>query len=138
MAESAESMFRRGMISHKQASRLGVLRGTRAEPSKMADFDDKRDDEGDGKERGDRVASSRHINDKRTTRAGSPIASKPTKGGQAGAEHQPSDDEIDQAAHQRPAFPKQGKGTTAVPRKIRKRGTPSGPLYGGPSNRKYG
>ena len=104
----------------------------------MADFDDKRDDEGDGTERGDRVAASGHINDRRTTRAGSPIASKPTKGAQAGAEHQPRSDEIDEGDNQRPAFPKQGKGTTAVPRKIRTRGTPSGPLYGGPNNRKYG
>lgn len=134
MAESAESLFRRGMISSKQAAKLGALKGTKHQASKMADFDGKGSvDQGGIRDRGDKIASSKHINNKRTTRAGSPIASKPSKGGQAGAEHQPGTDEINEADNQRPAFPKAGGGK----RDPRRKGPiqASGPMYGGPNSR---
>lgn len=134
MAESADSLFRRGMISSKQASRLKVLKGTKHQASKMADFDGKGSvDEGGVRDRGDRVAAKDHVNNRRTTRAGSPIASKPSKGGQAGAEGQPGTDEINEAAAQKPAFPRAGGGK----RDPRRKGPiqASGPMYGGPNSR---
>lgn len=138
MAESADSLFRRGMISEKQAGRLGVFRDQKDQPTKMAAFDEKggKRDQGGVKDRGDKVAAKGHINDKRTTRAGSPIAGKPSKSGQAGREDQFDVDEIDDGENQKPDFPTQrGKGRKGSPPRQRGKVQPSGPAYGGPNSR---
>jgi hypothetical protein len=139
MAESPDSLFRRGMISSKQMGKLAAQRGTRAEPSKMANFDDKggRRDQGAGRDRGISETSVGHINNARQQREGSAIASKPTRGGRVNKGGQPGVDAINQ--DQRPAFPaggtprKQSLGTPARARGGRQR--PSGPMYGGPNGR---
>jgi hypothetical protein len=114
MAESVDSLFRRGMISPRQGAKLGVLKGTRAQNSKMASFDDKagKRDQGGRADHGDKQADSRHIN--RNQRAGSKIASQPTKGGFSKQARPPTDDEIDQRDVQKPDFPK-GAGKLSRP-----------------------
>lgn len=139
--ESADSLFRRGMISEKQY-KLKALAGTKAQPSKMAKFDDKggRRDQGAGRERGIPEMGSRHINNARTQREGSAIASRPTRGGRVNAGGQPGVDAIDE--RQGPAFPagsrprKQALGTPARARGGAPRS--SGPQYGGPASRANG
>jgi hypothetical protein len=146
MAESGNSLFARGMISGKQAAKLKVLRGTRAQPAFGAaeePFHGKqgRADQGRNRDRGETaVASVGHINKARQQREGSAIASRPTKGGRVNAGGQPQVDAINQ--NQRPAFPagakvrRQAMGTPAAARGGRQR--PSGPMYGGPSSQADG
>ena len=110
-----------GMISEGQHQRLRNLghyghasKGTRAQPSKMAPFDDK---QAMGNEhlppRGATAANSRSIDENQ--REGSPIASKPTRGGGVGgSKRSPTTDAINE--DQRPKFPggdtikKRGRG----------------------------
>jgi hypothetical protein len=134
MAESAHSLFRRGAISPRQASRLGVVKGTKHQTSKMADFDEKSKDEGNNKTRGIADTDSSSIN--KNQRAGSVIGGKPTKGGFVQSKGQPDADAIDQ--NQTPKFPKgdtvkasHGKLSTKLKARIR----PSGGEYGGPNGR---
>lgn len=147
MAESVESLFRRGMISPRAGKRAGVLKavnGTKHERSKMADFEEKSGmrDQGGVRDRGDGLAGTDHINRKANTRAGSPIASKPSKGGQAGAEAQPGTDEINEGRNQRPDFPREGsrpkKQAMGTPKRSRGGVTQSGPQYGDPNSRRFG
>jgi hypothetical protein len=114
MAESASSLFRRGMISSKQGAKLGVLKGTRAQNSKMADFDGKagKRDQGGRIDYGDKNADSTHIN--RNQRVGSKIAGAPSKGGFLKQGRQPGARELDQADVQKPDFPK-GAGKLSKP-----------------------
>jgi len=141
MAESAESLYRRGMISPRQAGKLGILKATKAQPSKMADFDAKESGgSGDGS-----IAGRNHINNRGTADLGSPqrASGKPStgafvknKGGQ------PRANEIDEPAAQKPNFPRQGsrasKQSLSTPKRARGRVTASGPEYGGPNSRSYG
>ena len=91
MAERMDSLFRRGLISPKAMEKLGKRRSakpkgfsaTGVQPAGMADFDDKRGvrDQGGVRDRGARVAGSRHID--RTQDLGSPAraSGRPSKGG---------------------------------------------------------
>ena len=145
MAESAQSLFRRGMISPKQATKLGVLKGTKLNPAFGAGeepFENKagRRDQGGTHDRGITEAGVGHINNARQQREGSAIASRPTRGGRVNKGGQPSVDAIDQ--DQRPTFPagakvrRQAMGTPQRARGGRQR--PSGPMYGGPSSQADG
>ena len=99
-----------GMISEGQHQRLRNLghyghaaKGTRAQPSKMAPFDSK---EANGNEhlpqRGPKASGTRAIDENQ--REGSPIASKPTRGGGVGgSKRSPTTDAINQ--DQTPKFP---------------------------------
>lgn len=147
MAESADSMFRQGLISEREFKRLGAksaatkaARGTKVQPSKMAEFDNKegRRDQGGVRDRGDRLAGNGHINRMRNPKGDSAIAKRPSKRALAGREHQPGTDEIDESDNQKPAFPRgdrmkrRGRVGVSAP------GKSSGPQYGGPSSRADG
>jgi hypothetical protein len=114
MAESVDSLFRRGMISSKQGAKLGVLKGTRAQNSKMANFDDKggKRDQGGPRDSGDKNADSAHLN--RNQRIGSAIAGGPSKGGGQKQARSPHARELDEADVQKPDFPK-GAGKLSRP-----------------------
>lgn len=143
MGESVDSLFRRGAISEKQMRRMGGAapgpKGTRAQPSKMANFDDKggRRDQGGGKDRG---AVGRAAIDERQD-MGSPerASGKMSKGASVNASGQPRAHEIDAPENQRPEFPSGGRVAAKNGRRQvgvkGPAGKSSGPLYGGPSSR---
>src|SRR5258708_19515329 len=90
MAESMESLFRRGMISPKALGKLAakssskpkILNETRVQNSRMADFDGKSKDEGTNRDRGERsVAGSRHIDTKQDLGTRARASGRPTRGG---------------------------------------------------------
>ena len=127
-----------GMISEREHVRLRNLghyaHPTKSQPSKMANFDDKsKTDAGLGPS-GPGAAGTDSIN--KNQREGSPIASKPTRGGGVGGSKAiPTASAINQ--DQTPKFPagatvkKRGKWKSHRGAKIR----PSGPEYGGPNSR---
>jgi hypothetical protein len=148
MAESMESLFRRGMISPKALGKLAakskpkILNQTRVQNSRMADFDDNSKDEGANRDRGARsVAGSRHIDTKQDLGTPARASGRPSRGGFVRDQMQVNTDEIDDANNQRPAFPKGAKVKAANgARQVGVKGPPgksSGPEYGGPSSRKY-
>lgn len=142
MGESATSLFRRGMISPKAAyAKPGILKQTKpGVPLEMADFMDKggRNDQGGVRDAGDRsVASTRHIDTRQDKGSPARASGKPSKGGSAGAEVQPTRRRaIDEASLQRPAFPGGGKVRASEARRtVNKRSKGgverSGGYYGG-------
>src|SRR5260370_38450297 len=92
MAESVESLFRRGLISSKAMEKFGK-RGNEAKPkipnetkvqaSKLANFNDKsgRDDQGGARDKGAKVASVRHIDICQDLGSPARASGRPTKGG---------------------------------------------------------
>ena len=152
MAESMESLFRRGLISRKAMEKLGTRRGvkprvlnaTRVQPARMASFDDKSGarDQGGVRDKGARVASAGHID--RAQDLGSPAraSGRPSRGGFVRDQMQVHRDEIDDPYNQTPGFPNGARVRAANGvRQVGVMGPPgrsSGPQYGGPSSRKYG
>jgi hypothetical protein len=150
MAESMESLFRRGMISPKALGKLAakssskpkVLNQTRVQNSRMADFDGKSKDEGTNRDRGARsVAGNRHIDTKQDLGTPARASGRPSRGGFVKDQMQVNTDEIDDVDNQRPAFPRGAKVKAANgARQVGVKGPPgksSGPEYGGPSSRRY-
>ena len=145
MGESMESMFRRGGISPKVMKRMAkpaILKKTRPQKSKMADFDSKRGlrDQGGTKDRGE--VPTNEINNKTNQRAGRPALAGglPTKAAQTrGNKAGPSSAAINESTGKK--WPGVGSGIKKSARRVGVKGgvTPSAPSqYGGPSNRKYG
>lgn len=141
MSESADSLYRRGMISERQGKRLGVVKGTKAENSRMAEFDGKEGvrDQGGNKDRGHALGSRNHINQASNTRANSSVVKQPSKGGFVKNKGKaPDSDEINQGTSQRPNFPagdKIKRRAGGAPRRVAAKAQPSGPEYGGPNSR---
>lgn len=115
MGESAVSMFRRGMISPKQADKLGILKQTKTQNSRMADFDGRGSvDEGGRKDKGAGEASSRHIDKRQDKGTPARASGKPSAGGSAGAESQPvRRGHLDAASLQKPDMAR-GAGITSA------------------------
>lgn len=145
MAESMESMFRRGMISKKQMGRMAkpaILKKTRAQKTKMAGFDSKKGvrDQGGVKDRGEVPVNE--INHPTNQRAGRPALAGglPSKGAQTrGNKAGPGPNSIDQSTGKK--WPGAGSSVKKSARRVGVKGgvVPSAPSqYGGPSNRKYG
>ena len=146
MAESMDSLFRRGAISSKQMGRMSkpaILRKTKPGiPSKLANFDERTKDEGRAHGRGIREVSVDEINESAVQDRGGRVGT-PTKGGRAGVERTAAKTaHIDDGALQRPAFPagakvsgKNGKRQVGIKGPA---GKSSGPQYGGPSSRANG
>jgi len=141
MAESVESLVRRGMISSRQAERMGLKaqRGAKAQPSRMPGSKEERD-EGAGTAQG--AVSTNAINERdpfaRPRKERNPL--KPFMK-RKGVKGQPRADEIDDREFQEPDFPagtKPSKQKLDTPRRARGPVQPSGPIYGGPSSRRYG
>jgi hypothetical protein len=153
MAESIESLFRRGLISSKAMEKFGkrgneakpkILSETKVQASKMANFADKRgrNDQGGVRDKGAKVASAHHIDVRQDLGSPARASGRPSKGGFVPDQMQVQSDEIDDADNQQPAFPKAAKvkaangsrqvGVKAPP------GKSSGPQYGGPNSRYYG
>lgn len=147
MAESMESMFRRGMISKKQmgrAAKPAILKKTKSGvPTKMADFDSKagRGDQGGVRDRG--AVGPGEMNKRANQKPGTPAdaGGLPSKGGQTvGNKAGPSVNAIDQNTGKK--FPGEGSSMKSNGRKVgvgggsRPKSAPS--QYGGPSSRKYG
>jgi hypothetical protein len=137
MAESMNSLFRRGMISEKQMGRMekpAILRQTKpGVPTKMAKFEHKRKDEG-SKDRGEIPPTEiNHPTNQRLGKIGTV-----SKGGQVGKGAQPTVNAINQ--DQTPKFPA-GDRIKANRRQVGVKGhggKSSGPEYGGPSSRADG
>jgi hypothetical protein len=115
MAESAESLFRRGMISPKQFGKLGAQKGTRTNPAFQAGEEafsgrQGRADQGGRRDAGERsVAGTGHINNRRTSDFGTPARAggKPSKGGSAPSRGGvPNHAQIDESSEQTPTFPR--------------------------------
>ena len=114
-AESISSLHRRGAISDKQMSKHGlkgkkrgapaITRGTRAQASKMAGFEDQGGDEGSGRQRGIDRSTADHINKHKPP-------SNMSKGAKAGPERGPAPvDEIDDGHSSGPSFLASAKAT---------------------------
>lgn len=164
MTQSMNSLMRQGLISAGAKSKLAVLRGTRAQKTKMVTFDGRKKDEGGRKDHGE--VPNREIN--HPTNQSDRIGSKPSKiagratgfmagkpngksrsrqgGGIGKRESQVSRGQIDSAEMQGPRFPAGagyvGKGAagknTRMKGPIRRTGGPGGQvgqLYGGASKR---
>ena len=167
MGESMKSLYRRGAISGKQMRKMGGHREpdrddrggrsdhdadnrgkrTTAQPSKMADFNSKKRDEGSvrGNSAGRALGGFNEINHKPNQKVGSASMNLglPSKGARVNKGGQPHVDAINE--NQSPKFPagatvkknsrpvgRQGLGGTSPGLRS------SGPEYGGPSSRKYG
>lgn len=140
MTLSAKSLHRSGSISDKQMAKLQVLRGTRAQKSKMAPFMQKTKDEGHPKNRGIPEISVNEINNGRVQDKGGSFGvggkrAPPSKGGRAGPESGVSVSEINRADYQTPKFPSGGNVKSSNPKTgntkmIAKRKQRSLPMYG--------
>lgn len=64
MAQSARSLMRSGLISPKASAKLAVLKGTRAQGSKMAAFEHKFRDQGRVQQTGHSEFDGSHVNKK--------------------------------------------------------------------------
>ena len=122
MAETAESLFRRGAISKKQAGKMRVgdlpkvLRSTKVERANEEDFDGKQGmrDQGGLRDRGPKDTGRDAIN--KNQRDSSAIGGRPSRDGYVRNPKggQPNVDEIDQGGNQKPEFPRSaGLGTKA-------------------------
>jgi hypothetical protein len=143
MAESIESLFRRGQISGRQLKRrFRTGRDGAGVPTKMAAFDDMTKDEGSVHQRGEIPGNEiEHPTNQRKNKVG-----RVSRGGGAGRQGTVRQDQINAAEYQRPNFP--ARGSRLEPREVHRRvgvaqsdtgsNQSSGPLYGGPSSRKYG
>jgi hypothetical protein len=143
MAESIESLFRRGQISGRQLKRrFQTGRDGAGVPTKMADFDDPTKDEGSVHQRGEIPGNEiEHPTNQARKRFG-----RVSRGGDVNASGNPKANQINQADYQRPSFP--ARGSRLEPGEARRRvgvaqsntgsNQSSGPLYGGPNSRRYG
>jgi hypothetical protein len=134
MTLSAKSLHRSGSISDKQMAKLQVLRGTKAQKSKMAPFMQKTKDEGHPRNNGIPEMDTNQINNKRVQDAGGKYGT-PSKGGRQTLGGQPKVGEINNGASQRPKFPSGGNVKASNPKTgntkmIAKRKQQSLPMYG--------
>ena len=136
MPRSASSLMRAGAISAKALN--STLAKTRAQKTRMANFDSRQRDEGD--KENDGVVRIDHIDNKEFQRVGSreTASGKPSRGGQARGGTEPRRDQIDQAPMQRKKFPAghrmKGKGNKSGPAGhvgVKGGVVQSGPEYGG-------
>src|SRR5271157_1597206 len=147
MAESMQSLFRRGLISPTALAKLGkrkpkILNETKVQASKMANFDGKRGVRDQGGVRDKGVASARHIDIRQDLGSPARASGRPSAGGFVPDQMQVHSDEIDDADNQAPAFPKAAKVKSANgARQVGVKGPAgksSGPQYGGPNSRSNG
>lgn len=144
MTLSAKSLHRSGAISDKQMAKLQVLRGTKAQKSKMAPFDSKQKDEGHQRNKGIPEMRTDQINNGRVQDKGGSFGmggrrGPPSKGGRAGPEGQVHVNEIDRADKQQPKFPSGGNvkasnpktGNTRMKSKTKQRSLPMYGNFGG-------
>jgi hypothetical protein len=134
MTLSAKSLHRSGSISDKQMAKLQVLRGTKAQKSKMAPFMQKTKDEGDRDNLGIPEMRVNQINNKRVQDAGGKYGN-PSKGGSVNKTGQVSVNEINRGDYQTPKFPAGGNVKASNPktgntRMKAKKKQPSLPMYG--------
>lgn len=134
MTLSAKSLYLKGSISGKQMKKLEVLRGTKAQKSKMAPFMSKQKDEGDPGKKGIPEINVGQINNSRVQDKGGKYGT-PSKGARAGRESGVSVSEINRSDYQTPKFPSGGNVKSSNPKTgntkmIAKRKQPSLPMYG--------
>lgn len=134
MAANIDGLLRHGTVSTKAMNRQ--LAKTTSQASKMAEFDDRATDEGARRRpSGPEGFKDRHINNARTQREHSPIASAPTsRKGAKQRRGQPTREHIDR--EQGPKFPGQGdmhasERTRPMAPVARRKPPPTGGLYGG-------
>lgn len=133
MTLSAKSLHRSGAISDKQMAKLQVLRGTKAQKSKMAPFDSKQKDEGHPRNKGIPQMRVNQINGPAQDKGGK--YGTPSKGGGVNKTGQVSVNEINRMDYQSPKFPAGGNVKASNPKtgntKMKaKRKQPSLPMYG--------
>lgn len=132
MAESAQSLARRGLIS--TGAMNATLAKTRVQKSKMADFDGKQKDEAERNSRGHALGKNAHINSKETQR--DRARSMPSKGARVNASYVPGREQIDGfPPGQRKTFPAGAgivsKGAAGKNTRMKGRIPRSGGPYGG-------
>jgi hypothetical protein len=122
--------MRQGLISSKAANKF--LAGTRAQNSKMADFNDKagKRDQGGTKDRGAGEARTSHIDTRQTMGSKAKASGEVSKGGRVhGGQKQPAKrDHIDAGALERPNF---AKGTGLTSKNSRAKAFVKAPTPGG-------
>jgi hypothetical protein len=143
MAESMQSLARRGLISPRQLKRrFQTGKDGSGVPTKMAAFEDRTKDEGSVHQTGEVPANEiNHPTNQRKKKVGTV-----SKGGGVGREGQVDGSEIEAAEQQKPNFPKHGTKLEAgetrrrvgVAQSNTGSNRSSGGQYGGPSSRKYG
>jgi len=140
MPLSARSLHASGRISDKQMAKLEVLRGTKAQKSKMAPFHSRRKDEGHTRNKGVPEMCDDQINHKSVQDSGGTYGhggkyGPPSKGGRAGPEGQFKRREIDTGEFERPKFPKGGDVKASNPKtgntRMKGRIPAQGGQYGG-------
>jgi len=137
MPLSAKSLHASGSISDKQMAKLQVLRGTRAQKSKMAPFEQKTKDEGHQSHVGARGYSVNEINDKSQQKKGK--YGRVSKGGSVNHGGQPGVNAINQSDYVNPKFPAGSKvkssnpktGNTRMKAKTKQRSLPMYGNFGG-------
>jgi hypothetical protein len=115
MTLSAKSLHKSGSISDKQMAKLQVLRGTKAQKSKMAPFNQKTKDEGHQRNKGISQMETNQINNKQVQDAGGKYGT-PSKGGRQTLGGQPKVGQIDEGSMQRPKFPSGGNVKASNPK----------------------
>lgn len=146
MSESMSSLHRRGMISPKVMARMAkpaILNKTRAQPSKMAAMGDKSKVDNHLPPRGASIATGKTIDKNQGTGSPRTASGLPSKGARVNKTAEAHIGTIN--ADQSPKFPAGGtvkKNSRPVGRQGLGGTSPglrsSGPIYGGPSSRKYG
>lgn len=137
MTLSAKSLHRSGSISDKQMAKLQVLRGTRAQKSKMAPFMQKTKDEGATRSKGAPLARTNQINGPDQDKGGK--YGNPSRGGSVNKAGQVSVNEINRGDYQTPKFPSGGNvkasnpktGNTRMKAKTKQRSLPMYGKFGG-------
>ena len=133
MTLSAKSLHRSGSISDKQMAKLQVLRGTKAQKSKMAPFMSKQKDEGHQRNKGIPAVRVNEINGPNQDKGGR--FGTPSKGGRVNKTGQVSVNEINRGDYQSPKFPAGGNVKASNPKTgntkmIAKRKQRPLPMYG--------
>jgi len=119
MPLSAKSLHASGSISDKQMAKLQVLRGTRAQKSKMAPFNQKVKDEGHQRNKGIPATRVNEINGPNQDSGGK--YGTPSKGGRVNHGGQPGVNAINQSDYVNPKFPSGGKVKSSNPKTGNKR-----------------
>lgn len=134
-----------GQVSSKALARFkpAVLSQTSVNRPKEEKFHGKqgRADQGGTRMRGVPETTTRAIDTRQTMGSPRNAGGKPSKGGSVNSKENPSNNEINQASHQKPNWPRVGRGKNnnqAPARASNVSGPRAGaPQYGGPSSRKY-
>lgn len=140
MGETAESLYRRGAISPKQAGKLGILKKTKVERPEEEEFDGKQGkrDQGRPGDKGHKEGSAGHIDVKKDIGSPEKASGAPSKGARVNSYGIPGADEIDRGTSGKGGknskeWPSEKNATASTPMNPRSKKKPAkmGGQYGG-------